>query len=81
VAPYNGTATGTQTNTTGVFNRYELYGTATSGVAQAGTNTASGGVVLQAGDVIDILRGTDATAVTAFALEYRIQPLANITSQ
>ena len=81
VAPYNGTATATQTSTAGINVRIQLTGTATTGVAQAGTNTADGGVVLQQGDIIDILRGADATAVTAFAFEIGILPLANITHQ
>lgn len=82
VAPYNGTATGTQTLTAGVVNRYQISGTATAttGVAQSAISTVDGGIVLQQGDIIDILRGTDASAVTGFALEIGIQPLANVSN-
>lgn len=77
---YNGTATATQTTVAGVSNNIALSGTATSGQAQAGTNTASGGFTVNQGDAVYIVRGTDATAVSAYALEYAITPLANVTA-
>jgi hypothetical protein len=84
VAPYNGTATGTQTATAGVVCRYELSNgtsTATTGVIQAGApGNSNGGFNIAAGDTIDILRGTDATAVTVFNMEYAILPLANVSA-
>lgn len=80
LASYNGTSTGTQTATSGNTVRIQLSGTATSGSAQSGTNTADGGVSINPGDTIHILRGTDATAVSAFAIEYGVQPNANITN-
>ena len=65
--------------TAGVFTSIVLSGTGTTGNVQAGTNTSNGGVVLNQGDTFHILRGTDATAVSAFALEYGLQPLANVS--
>lgn len=72
--------TGTGTMTGGVFTRIQLSGTGTTGNVQAGTNTADGGVTLNPGDTFHILRGTDATAVSAFAIEYGVQSLANVTA-
>lgn len=77
---YNGTATGTQTSTSGNTVRIELFGTATTGNTQAGTNTGNFGVAVAPGDTLHILRGTDATAVSAFALEYAVSQLANVTN-
>jgi len=74
------TGTGTITTTAGMFTNIPLSGTATTGNAQAGTNTALGGISVAAGDTIHILRGTDATAVSAFAIEYGLQPLSNVTA-
>ena len=71
--------TGTGTMTAGVFTRIQLSGTGTSGNVQAGTNTAEGGIDVFAGDTVHILRGTDATAVSAFAIEYGIAYDANLT--
>jgi hypothetical protein len=75
------TGTGTITTTAGMFTRIQLSGTATTGNAQAGTNTAEGGIQVAAGDTLHILRGTDATAVSAFALELMVAPGANVTAQ
>lgn len=72
--------TGTGTMTAGVFTNIALSGTATTGNVQAGTNTATGGISLNQGDTFHILRGTDATAVSAFAVEFGVQPLANLTA-
>lgn len=72
--------TGTGTMTAGVFTTIALSGTGTTGNIQAGSNTANGGIVMNQGDTFHILRGADATAVSAFALEYSIQPLANVTA-
>jgi len=76
---YNGTATGTQTNAAGVTGSVALFGTATTGVAQSGNPVATGGFTVNQGDQVYIVRGTDATAVTGFALEYGVTPLANVT--
>lgn len=84
VGPYNGTSTGTQTNTVGVVNRYELSNgtsTATTGQIQAGAPAlTSGGIPVNAGDTLQIVRGTDATAVTVFGLEWALAPNANVSS-
>jgi hypothetical protein len=72
--------TGTITSTSGVFTRVQLSGTGTTGNVQSGTNTAEGGITLNPGDTFHILRGTDATAVSAFAIEYAVQSLANVTT-
>lgn len=71
--------TGTGTMTAGVFTRIQLSGTGTTGNVQAGTNTADGGISLNAGDTFHILRGTDATAISAFAIEYALQNNASVT--
>lgn len=73
------TSTGTITSTAGMFTRVQLGGTGTSGNVQAGTNTNDNGVSVNAGDTLHILRGTDATAVSAFAIELALAPNANIT--
>lgn len=70
---YDGTATNTQTNAAGVAVNVALSGTG------AGSNTANGGFTVNQGDTLHILRGTDATAVSAFSMEYGITPLANVT--
>lgn len=72
--------TGTGTMTSGVFTRIQLSGTGTTGNVQAGTNTAEGGVLLNAGDTFHILRGTDATAVSAFAIELGLNYDAPLTT-
>lgn len=73
------TGTATTTTTAGIWTTVALSGTGTSGNVQAGTNTSTGGISVNAGDTLHILRGTDATAVSAFALEYSVQPLASVT--
>lgn len=73
VSLYNGTSTATQTNVAGFQNNIALSQTG------IGSNTANGGFTVNAGDQLYIQRGTDATAVTAFAMEYAITPLANVT--
>jgi hypothetical protein len=80
IAPYNGTATATQTNAVGVVLNIPLSGTGTTGQIQAGSNAATGGISVNQGDQIFIVRGTDATAVTGLALEYGVTPLANVTA-
>jgi hypothetical protein len=72
------TGTGTITSTSGMTTRVQLSGTGTGNV-QAGTNTGDGGFTMQPGDTVHILRGADATAVSAFAIEYGLFPNANIT--
>jgi hypothetical protein len=71
--------TSTITTTAGVFTSVALSGTGTTGNVQAGTNTSNGGITMNAGDTFHVLRGTDATAVSAFAIEYGVVPLANVT--
>ena len=73
---YNGTGTATQTNVAGAFVTVAI-GTNTG----AGSPTpTSGGFTANQGDQLYILRGTDATAVSAYALEYGVLPLANVTA-
>lgn len=71
---YNGTSTGTQTTVAGAFNQYVI-----SGTGGAGSNTG-GGISVNPGDTLHVVRGTDATAVIAVAMEYGLTPLANITA-
>ena len=93
ISNYNGTATGTQTNSTaaGLAVNVPLYaapgtnaagqlvaGTAT-GQVQAGAASSQGGVWVNQGDQLYVVTGTEATAVGAFALEYGILPLSNVT--
>jgi hypothetical protein len=78
VAPYNGTLTGTQTSAIGITPYYSLYGTGTTGQLQAGAPAGSGGISVNSGDQLYILRGTDASAVTGVSLDYGITPLANV---
>lgn len=73
------TGTATTTTTAGIWTTVALSGTGTTGNVQAGTNTSTGGIALNAGDTLHILRGTDATAVSAYAIEYAVQPLASVT--
>lgn len=80
VSLYNGTSTGTQTTVAGVSNYIPLSGTATTGQAQAGTATANGGFTVNQGDFLYIVRGTDATAVSAYSLEYAVTPGSNFTA-
>ena len=79
---YNGTATGTQTNAAGVTVVVPVNGTATTGQAQAGAGASpfTGGVAVNQGDQLYILRGTDATAVSGFSLDYAVTPLASVTA-
>lgn len=71
---YNGTATSTQTATAGATVRVQLSGTGVTGNVQSGTNTAEGGILVYPGDTLHILRGTDATAVSAYVMELGLQP-------
>ena len=81
ISQYNGTATGTQTNAAGAWCSIALTGTATTGNAQAGApSPTTGGFVINQGDQLYVQRGTDATAVTAFALEVGLAPFANVTA-
>ena len=79
---YNGTATGTTTNSAapGYNNTIQLFGTGTTGQLQAGQAAANGGISVNRGDQLYVLRGTDATAVTAVALEYSVTPMAEISN-
>ena len=73
---YNGTGTGTQTNVAGAFVTVAM-GTNTG--AGSPTPTTGGGFSANQGDQIYILRGTDATAVSGYSMEYGVYPLANVT--
>ena len=81
---YNGTATGTQTNSTATYltNQVQLYGTNTAGTGQqqAGTNSGNGGFTVNAGDLLYVVQGTEATATAAFALEFAVTPLATVSN-
>ena len=74
------TGTGTGTMVSGAWTQIPLSGTATTGNIQAGSNAALGGVTMYPGDTFHILRGTDASAVSAFSIEYGVAPLANVTA-
>lgn len=81
---YDGTGTNTQTNSSkpGFSNYVQLFnanGTSTAQV-QAGTNTGNGGFQVNQGDQLYVVQGTDATAVGAYALEYGLTPLANVSN-
>ncbi|MDB5975154.1 MAG: hypothetical protein JWR07_1914 [Nevskia sp.] len=71
---YNGTATATQTALAGVSNYV------TPSQTGVGSNTAAGGFTVNQGDTLHIVRGTDATAVAAYSIEYGVTPLANVTA-
>lgn len=73
---YNGTATGTQTTVAGAFVTIAL-GTNTGAGSPVPT---AGGFIANQGDQIYILRGTDASAVSGYALEYGVQSLASVTA-
>lgn len=84
---YNGTQTGTQTNSSlpGYSVNVPLSGTATgtgtvTGQMQAGSAAATGGFPVNQGDQLYIVRGTDTTATANFALEYAVAPFANVTA-
>jgi hypothetical protein len=72
---YNGTATQTQTSVAGFTNYVPISGT--GGIAAP---TVAGGLSINQGDTIHIVRGIDATAVSGFTMEYGITPLANVTA-
>ena len=70
---YNGTATATQTTVAGAYVTVGL-GTATGAAAPV-----TGGFTMNQGDTLHILRGTDATAIAAYAIEYGVTPFSNVT--
>ena len=72
---YNGTATAVQTSVAGAYVNVAL-STSTGSIAPVGT----GGFIVGQGDQISIVRGADATAVSAFTLEVGILPLSNVTA-
>lgn len=78
---YDGTSTNTQTNSSkpGFAINIPLYGTATTGTAQAGSAAASGGIAVNQGDVVWCVQGTDATFSASYGLEVGISPFANLT--
>jgi len=80
ISLYDGTSTNTQTAVAGFSNTIPLYGTATTGAAQSGAATSTGGFTVNQGDALYLVRGTDATAITDFVLEYGVTPLANVTA-
>ena len=61
-------------NAVGSFRRIQM---SQSGV---GSSTADGGVALLQGDTFNMVRGTDATAVQILAMEYGIDPNANVSN-
>ena len=71
---------GTGTMTAGVWTSVPLSGAGVTGAVQAGTNTSTGGVTLNQGDQVSIVRGADATAVSMYNIEVGILPLANVTA-
>lgn len=81
---YNGTATGTQTNSTATYltNNVQLWGTATTGTGaqQAGTNSGNGGFQVNQGDILYVVQGTEATATLAYSLEFSVTPLASVSN-
>jgi hypothetical protein len=79
---YNGTATATQTNSAlpGFVNYVQLYGTATTGTAQAGSAAANGGIAVNQGDTLYVVQGSDATATACYSLEYSVTPLAAVSN-
>jgi hypothetical protein len=72
------TGTATTTATVGIVTRVQLSGTGTATVQQGAS--VDGGFVMQPGDTLQIVRGTDATAVSVFAAEYSIQPNALVSN-
>jgi hypothetical protein len=72
---YNGTQTATQTNSTltGLSCNVALSGTG------AGAAAAAGGFAVNQGDALWIVQGTEATATAAYALEFSVAKLANVT--
>lgn len=82
---YNGTATGTQTNSTATGFTVNVAlsagtNTAGTGAIQTGSNTAPGGFPVNQGDQLYVVQGTEATAILGCAMEYAIQPLASVTA-
>ena len=73
---YNGTATATQTTVAGSWVNVVL-GTNT-GLGPAVPST--GGFTVNQGDLLYVIKGTDATSVIAANLEYNVLPLANVTA-
>lgn len=73
---YNGTATAVQTSVAGAFVTVAM-GTNTGAGSPVPT---TGGFTVNQGDQISIARGADATAVSGFALEFNVLPLANVTA-
>lgn len=81
---FDGTTTNTQTNSAKPFftNYVQLYntsGTAT-GAVQAGTNSGNGGFQVNAGDLLYVVQGTDATATATYQLEFQVTPLASVSN-
>jgi len=73
---YNGTATVVQTSVAGAYVNVAM-GTNTGIGAPVPT---TGGFTVNQGDQISIARGADATAVSAYALEFNVLPLASVTA-
>src|SRR5271154_6529781 len=74
------TGTATTTSSIGSWTRVQLSATGTTGNVQATLSTADGGVNVNPGDTLHILRGTDATAVSVFGLEYAVQQFAPVSN-
>ena len=76
-----GVSTATTTNgAAGYTNNVQLYGIGTTGQLQAGAPAGNGGIQVNQGDQLYVLRGTDASAVTAVAIEFSITPLASVSN-
>jgi hypothetical protein len=73
---YNGTATAVQTAVSGAFVNVVLGTNTGVGVA----SPLQGGFNVNQGDQLYVVRGTDATAVSSYALEYNVLPLSNVTA-
>ena len=81
---FDGTTTNTQTNSSKPFftNYVQLYNTngTSTGAVQAGSNSGNGGFVVNAGDIVYVVQGTDATATATYSLEYQVTPLATVSN-
>jgi len=81
ITPYRVSGTSTTTfQTFVVANSNSTNGTMSlNGFTNAANVNAGGGVLLAAGDLIYMVNGTDATAVSVPVYEMSIAPLANVT--
>ena len=83
-------ANGTFTAAIGNTNQYAINSLQIVGPPASGTATTTtlpnaglsnqGGILVNQGDVLFVVSGTDATATTSVTLDYQIQPLASVTA-